>query len=136
VGIPRRVSGWRSRRLVDTAAAIAVAVALAACSPSGAGGDGDGESVRAVVETSVVDLPPSYRFSPEAISVAAGTTVTWNNSDNFTHSVQFLDGGLPTEPMTMQPGASATFTFAAPGTYSYVCHLHPQNMRGTVTVTP
>ena len=86
--------------------------------------------------TSVVDLPPSYRFAPEAISVPAGTTVTWTNNDNFTHSVQFLDGGLPTEPLQMQPGASTTFTFDAPGTYRYQCHLHPQDMRGTVTVTP
>jgi len=36
----------------------------------------------------------------------------------------------------MQPGATATFTFTAPGTYGYQCHLHPQDMRGTVTVTP
>jgi plastocyanin len=36
----------------------------------------------------------------------------------------------------MQPGASTTFAFATPGTYRYQCHLHPQNMRGTVTVTP
>jgi plastocyanin len=35
----------------------------------------------------------------------------------------------------MQPGSSATFTFASPGTYHYQCHLHPQNMKGTVTVS-
>jgi plastocyanin len=38
--------------------------------------------------------------------------------------------------MLMKPGANATFTFETPGTYQYLCHLHPQNMRGTVTVTP
>lgn len=114
--------------------AIAFAAGLVACSPSGSAGVGT--TGDAAVETSVVDLPPSYRFAPEAIAVAAGTTVTWTNHDNFTHSVQFLDGGLPTEPLLMQPGASTTFTFDAPGTYRYQCHLHPQDMRGTVTVTP
>jgi plastocyanin len=67
--------------------------------------------------------------------VKAGTTVTWTNHDHFTHSVQFLDGGLPTAPLVMEPGQSATFTFAGAGTFSYQCHFHPQNMKGTVTVT-
>jgi plastocyanin len=121
-------------RFVGIGVVIVVAAGLAACSPSAAN-SGD-TTDDAAVATAVVDLPPSYRFAPEAISVVAGTTVTWNNHDNFTHSVQFLDGGLPTEPQLMQPGASTTFAFATPGTYRYQCHLHPQNMRGTVTVTP
>ena len=124
-----------ARSIAGVAVAIVVAAFLAACSPSGSAGSGVATGGTAVA-TSVVDLPPSYRFAPDAISVAQGTTVTWTNHDNFTHSVQFLDGGLPTEPLLMQPGASATFAFATPGTYHYQCHLHPQNMRGTVTVTP
>jgi plastocyanin len=124
-----------ARRLLRFTAVIVLAAGLAACSPSGSTSSGD-TAGGVPVATSVVDLPPSYRFAPEAISVGTGTTVTWNNNDNFTHSVQFLDGGLPTEPFLMQPGASSTFTFDTPGTYQYQCHLHPQNMRGTVTVTP
>jgi plastocyanin len=123
------------RRFAGLPIAIVVAAGLLACSPPGSSATGETTGV-APVETSMVDLPPSYRFAPEAISVAAGTTVTWTNSDNFTHSVQFLDGGLPTEPLQMQPGASRTFTFDAPGAYRYRCHLHPQDMRGTVSVTP
>jgi plastocyanin len=130
VAIRRRLPGLLGLSLV-----LAVAAALAACAPSGSPAAGATAGAGAVA-TSVVDLPKSYRFAPEAISVAAGTTVTWTNHDNFTHSVQFLDGGLPTDPLLMQPGATATFTFAAPGTYAYQCHLHPQDMRGTVTVTP
>ncbi len=126
----RRVLG----RPLGILAAIVLAAGLAACGTSGS--TGSDAPAGAPVATSVVDLPPSYKFSPEAISVAVGTTVTWTNNDNFTHSVKFTDGGLPTDPLLMQPGASATFTFAAPGTYAYICHLHPQNMRGTVTVTP
>jgi plastocyanin len=86
------------------------------------------------VVTSAVQLPPSYRFVPEAIAVDAGATVTWTNSDHFTHSVQFLDGGLPTTPLVMEPGTSATFQFDRAGVYRYQCHLHPQDMQGTVTV--
>ena len=121
------------RRLVGIAVAAALALALAACTTSGSGSSaGAGEPVA----TSTVDLPPSYRFEPKAIAVSPGTTVSWTNHDNFTHSVQFLDGGLPTEPMLMKPSENATFTFATAGTYRYQCSLHPQNMQGTVTVTP
>lgn len=101
---------------------------LAACSATG--------STASPVATSAVDLPQSYRFAPPAIVVKAGTTVTWTNHDNFTHSVQFLDGGLPSDPRVMQPGQVTSFDFTTPGTYHYQCHLHPQNMKGSVTVTP
>jgi plastocyanin len=34
----------------------------------------------------------------------------------------------------MKPGETAQITFAAPGEYPYVCTLHAQNMRGTISV--
>jgi plastocyanin len=73
---------------------------------------------------------------PADITVAAGTTVSWTNNDHFTHSVQFLDGGLPTQPLLMDPGKGVTFTFPNAGTFHYQCSLHPQNMKGSVVVTP
>lgn len=112
--------------------ALVALVALAA----GCGSSGSSGSVATPVATTSVDLPPSYRFAPSAIQVKVGAAVTWTNHDNFTHSVTFLDGGLPGDPMVMDPGATATFTFATTGTYNYQCHLHPQNMKGTVTVVP
>jgi plastocyanin len=115
----------RSRPVLVAAAALIALGLLGGCATSGDASP---------VATSAVDLPPSYKFVPAAITIAAGTTVTWTNHDNFTHSVQFLDGGLPGEPMLMEPGATAIFTFDRKGVYHYQCHLHPQNMQGTVTV--
>jgi len=111
---------------------VAAVVALIAV----VGGCAAGSTDSSPVATSTVDLPPSYKFVPAAIVVASGTTVTWTNHDNFSHSVQFLDGGLPDTPFMMDPGASATFRFERAGVYHYQCHLHPQNMKGTVTVNP
>jgi len=128
------MAGFR-RVLRSIALPLAIAVstlAFAACSGSGSGTGGAGSTP---VATSTVDLPPSYKFVPADITVAAGTTVTWTNHDNFTHSVQFKDGGLPTDPQLMKPGETATFTFKNAGTYHYQCSLHPQQMQGTVTVT-
>jgi plastocyanin len=104
-----------------------LAFALTGCSA--------GSTAGSPVPTTTVDLPPSYRFVPEAITVVAGATVTWTNHDNFSHSVQFLDGGLPSDPRVMKPGASTTFTFPAVGTYHYQCSFHPHDMQGTVVVT-
>lgn len=107
---------------------LVLAVLLAGC--------GGAATPASPVATSKVDLPPSYLFKPAAITVVAGTKVTWTNNDHFTHSVQFLDGGLPTQAMDMQPdGQSVSFTFTKPGFYHYQCSFHPQNMQGTVLVT-
>jgi plastocyanin len=81
--------------------------------------------------TAQVEMPPSYRFDPASIQVAAGTTVTWTNSDNFTHSVQ-VQG--QSDVHVVKPGESTQIKFDTPGTYSYICTFHPQNMTGTVVV--
>lgn len=82
------------------------------------------------VRTTTVDLPPSYIFRPAVVEVARGSTVTWTNHDNFTHSVQVKGGDVH----MMSPGQSAQITFDQPGTYAYICTLHSQNMKGTVIV--
>ena len=121
-----------SRAILRRAAAAALlaisALILVACGSSS-------NSPDAQVHATSVDMPKSYRFAPADIVVDLGATVTWTNSDNFTHSVEFRDGGLPTEPMVVEPGgAPVTFTFAQAGTYHYQCSFHPTNMQGTVTV--
>jgi plastocyanin len=117
----------RSRPPALALVGLVLSLALAGC--------GGGSTGASPVATSSVDLPQSYRFAPTDIRVAAGTTVTWTNHDNFSHSVQFLDGGLPNTPMTMKPGDSTTFTFPSAGLYHYQCSFHPQNMKGSVLVT-
>ena len=87
----------------------------------------------AAVSTNHVDLPRSYLFQPADITVKAGTVVTWTNSDQFTHSVRLADTG---EVLAiLKPGDTLTHVFDKPGVYRYDCSFHPQNMKGTVTVT-
>lgn len=100
-------------------------LALAAC--------GGSSSSPSPVATNTVDLPKSYRFEPNAITVPVGTTVTWTNHDNFTHTVHlFDDGGIV---YTLKPGESASFTFTTPGLHRYECSLHPRDMQASVLVT-
>jgi plastocyanin len=85
------------------------------------------------VATDQVNLPPSYRFEPAAITVPDGTTVTWTNNDNFTHNVRLLDDGG--DILTMAPGESVSFTFSGPGEHRYDCSFHPGDMSGLVVVS-
>lgn len=85
------------------------------------------------VATNMVDMPPSYKFVPEVITVVDGTTVTWTNHDNFTHSVRLLDDGG--DVMVVKPGDSVTYTFEGAGEHHYDCSFHPHDMSGVVVVT-
>ena len=104
--------------------AAVLALVLSAC--------GAGASASPVA-TNQVDLPQSYRFEPEVVTVPVGTEVTWTNNDQFTHSVRLLDDGG--EVMQLAPGESVSFTFTTAGTHDYDCSFHPQDMKGSVIVT-
>jgi plastocyanin len=74
-----------------------------------------------------------YAFLPQRITVKPGTTVTWTNDDDDSHTVAssaklFKSGPLDT-------GDKFSFTFTTPGTYAYFCSVHPQ-MTGTIVVEP
>ena len=75
-------------------------------------------------------MAKSYRFDPEKIEVDAGSSVTWTNDDNFTHTVQ-VDGQ---DDHKVERGESVSITFDKPGTYHYVCTLHSRDMDGEVIV--
>lgn len=85
----------------------------------------------APVATNKVDLPRSYKFAPANITVPVGTTVTWTNNDNFTHTVRLLDTGAD---QLMRPGESVTHVFTGAGLFRYDCSLHPTDMQGSVLV--
>jgi plastocyanin len=89
----------------------------------------------APVETNRVELPPSYRFDPPVIHVPVGATVTWHNSDNFTHDVHLL-GAINWHSDPLHPGDSVSYTFDKPGEYPYLCDFHSQDMKGKVIVGP
>jgi plastocyanin len=105
------------------ALAVLFALLLAACNQAA--------TSAAPVATNQVDLPRSYRFAPEDITVPTGTEVTWTNNDNFTHSVRLFDSG---EVQMMKPGESVSVTFSSPGLFRYDCSLHPKDMHGSVLV--
>ena len=75
----------------------------------------------------------NFAFSPANLTVKVGDTVTWTNKDEEPHTVVADDGSFHS------PGLDAngtySFTFAKPGSFGYLCSIHPF-MRGTVVVNP
>jgi plastocyanin len=105
-------------------AALLAVLALAA---GGCGGSGvSGEPVA----TNAVTMAKSYRFSPERVEIEAGSSVTWTNDDNFTHTVE-VEGK---QDMKVGRGDSISIRFDRPGTYRYTCTLHSHDMSGEVIV--
>jgi plastocyanin len=117
----RASAGFSLRPALAIIFAVLLAAACQAAEPS------------APVATNQVDLPRSYRFAPAAITVPVGTTVTWTNNDNFTHTVRLLDSG---EDQMLRPGETVTHAFTQPGLFRYDCSLHPKDMTGSVLVEP
>lgn len=74
-----------------------------------------------------------FAFSPANITVKVGTTVTWTNQDQDAHTVTAKNGSFGSS--ALDTGASYKFTFTKPGTYDYLCTIHPF-MTATVVVTP
>ena len=73
----------------------------------------------------------NFSFSPVALSVKAGTQITWTNADDIPHTV--VSNGPSFKSKVLGTGEKFTFTASKPGTYSYSCSIHP-NMTGKVTV--
>ncbi len=71
-------------------------------------------------------------FLPAEISVPAGTQVTWLNTGSTRHTTTasgLWDSGA------IDPGERWSAVFRVPGSYDYVCTIHPQEMQGRLTVT-
>ena len=75
----------------------------------------------------------NFNFAPGALTVAAGTTVTWTNDDDSPHSVRDKDGKFKSAALDTDDKFSQTFT--APGEYTYFCSIHPY-MTGKIVVKP
>ena|SRR5579883_1121431 len=77
-------------------------------------------------------------FSPNPLTVAPGTTVTWKNTDKTMHvicsgKVTDDECGKVFEDDSLKPGQTFQFTFANAGTFDYFCSVHPW-MTGQVIV--
>ena len=114
---------WLKRGMMGVAVLAGLALA---CAPSSPAADQPGPTAK---PASV--MIAAFAFTPAALEIAAGQSVTWINRDDTPHQVvsagkRFRSPGLDTDE-------TYTFTFTEPGSYPYFCGLHPR-MTGTVVV--
>jgi plastocyanin len=65
----------------------------------------------------------NFKFGPAALTVAAGTEVTWINHDDIPHSIVLNSLGVRSRALDSDQAFS--FKFDKTGTFFYVCGLHP-----------
>lgn len=88
---------------------------------------GDPKPADATVEVN------NMKFAPAELTIKAGDTVTWHFKDKAPHTVQGIgDKAMGLNSPIIDKG-DWSYTFTVPGTYRYLCSLHPE-MRGTITV--
>lgn len=73
----------------------------------------------------------NFAFTPDTLTVKAGTNVTWINQDSEVHDVT-SDSGTFTSP-DLNKGDKYTHNFTKSGNYSYYCNEHP-SMKGKIIV--
>ncbi len=116
----------------DESVAVTIAPAPASGAPSlpPASAPADGVEPSATAQFDIVIS--GFEFGPGEAVVAVGTEVVWTNNDGFEHSVVADGDAFPASP-TLGEGETYRVTFTEPGTYTYICGIHPQ-MTGTIVV--
>lgn len=87
-----------------------------------------GDAVRA--EKVEID---DFAYKPDPVTIEEGGKVVWKNEDSVAHTATAEDGSFDTG--AIEPGKLKSETFKQPGTYKYLCSIHPQ-MHGTIEVVP
>jgi plastocyanin len=117
-----QVASHVRRRLSPAAAFLVAALAATTLLSSGT----------ARAEEAMVKIS-DFQFAPARLTVKAGTTVTWRNNDDIPHTVTSTTRAFKSKALDTDDAFA--FAFTEPGSYAYVCSLHPY-MTGTIVVEP
>ena len=125
-----------TRRLLALVAVLsALALGSAACGAqregaSQSGGQNQGAAPKGDV---TIDMR-NVKYIPQTVTIKAGDTVVWENSDGMAHTVTKRGGPGPSfDSGTIPPGGAFSRTFREPGKIDYVCTIHP-NQTGVLNV--
>jgi plastocyanin len=75
----------------------------------------------------------NFKYVPDTLTIPAGTKVTWTNHDDMPHTVTSTGKPRVLDSEALDTDDQFSHVFAEPGTYTYVCTVHPK-MSGQVIV--
>jgi plastocyanin len=124
------------------AASVCLPVLLGACSKTNDTATTD-TAAPTTTATPAVNAGPTvsmteFNFSPDPATVKVGQAVTWKNDGSAKHQVSADSAAGATkafESDLIGAGGSYVFTPTTAGTFNYICRIHPEKMKGTLTVT-
>jgi plastocyanin len=119
------------KRFLTIFATGAVVVTLLAVWAILASGQTPVAGTQAVPASGVAIEINNFAFTPATVTVPVGTQIIWTNKDETLHNVVSSDKTIKSK--LLDTNEKFEFTFTQPGTYSYVCTVHPR-MKGTVVV--
>ena len=114
---------YRTRARCARIGALAAACALWGATSTDAAAAAAAEAPQIIIK--------NFMFSPAALTVPVGATVTWRNQDGEPHTVT-SDAGL-FRSSALDTNETFSFRFEKPGVYHFLCSIHPY-MVGTITV--
>ena len=109
---------------------IVLAAAVVAAAPSMAFAGGTATPAKAAPAAVVIH---NFHFMPQTLTVVAGTTVTWTNTDPDIHTV--TDRGHAFHSAALDTRDTFSYTFKTLGAFTYFCTFHPM-MVGRIIVKP
>jgi len=121
------------RSLMARRALAAAAAGLLALGATGAVAQNDQEAApQQVAATNEAEISiQAFHFVPAILTVKAGTAVTWVNRDEEPHNVVSMERVFRSK--AIDGGEKFTVVLDKPGTYNYLCAVHP-HMRGQIVV--
>jgi plastocyanin len=131
------ITAYHGRIVVEAAGGSSGGGGSAGSGDGGSGGGGGGGSTGgsttggSTATSATVSIGDDF-YSPTAVRIAAGGTVTFRNEGEDEHSATSTGGG-PIDSGPLSGGASYRATFPAAGTFAFLCIFH-SDMQGTVTV--
>lgn len=126
-----------SKRVRLAKAAVACAAVAALCGASAASAQAPAKAKPTIVTVN------DFYFGPDAVTIKKGQTVkwVWSEANTYPHDVHLKRGpkGLKERSTystrtTAVTNARFKKTFERPGTYRYICTIHPTLMKLTLTV--
>ena len=75
----------------------------------------------------------NFKYVPSMLIVPAGTKVTWTNHDDMPHTVTSTGRPKTLDSAALDTDGQFSHVFVEPGTYNYLCTVHPK-MSGQVVV--